>query len=104
MIGVLCCCGYSKCPRRPYAGIFFLFLALFRPCNGYLFLFSTYVVLVAAFLIFVCHILQNSCRLFCLLRLCSGLLRCVLVPGTLAFHLLYLDELRLFLFFSLTLL
>ena len=63
--------------------------------------------------IFLHHILQNTCRLswFVLLlfsffsssfSLCfsfflwSGLFCCVLVPGTLALHLLYLGELRLF--------
>ena len=47
-----------------YAGILFLVFVLFRPCSSYLFLFSTYAVLLAAFLIFLHHILQNSCRFF----------------------------------------
>ena len=50
--------------KRPYVGILFLVFVLFRPCSSYLFPFSTYVVLLAAFLIFLDHILQNSCRLF----------------------------------------
>ena len=56
-------------PRRPYAGICFLVFVLFRPCSSYLFLFSTHVVLLAAFLIFLHHILQKSCRLSCRLVL-----------------------------------
>ena len=51
---------------RPDAGIFLLVFELFRPCSSYRLLFSTYVVLLAAFLIFLHHILQNSCQLFCL--------------------------------------
>ena len=56
-------------PRRPYAGIFFLVFVLFRPCSCCLFLFRTYVILLAAIPIFLHHIIQNSCRLllFCLL-------------------------------------
>ena len=46
-------------------GIFFLVFVVFRPCSSYLFLFSTYVVPLAAFLIFLHHTVQNSCRLFC---------------------------------------
>ena len=61
---------------------------------------------------FLHHILQKTCRLFCFvaffliffsflfpffpLFLWSGLFCCVLEPGTLALHLLYLDDLRLF--------
>ena len=57
---------------------------------------SARVVLLAAFLIFLHHILQNSCPLFRLFRyyfliFLVWLVCCVLVPGTLAFHLLYLD-------------
>ena len=55
-----------------------------------------YVVLVAFLILH--HVLQNSCRLFCLLYLpfffsffWSGLFCCVLVPGTLAFHVPHLD-------------
>ena len=44
-------------------GIFLLVFVLFRPCSSYLFLFRTYVVLLAAFLI-LHHILQNSYRFF----------------------------------------
>ena len=52
-------------PHRPYSGVSFLFFVLFRPCKSYLFLFSSYVVLLAAFLIFLLHIFQNSRRGFC---------------------------------------
>ena len=38
---------------RSYTGISSLVFVLFRPCSGYLFLFSTYVVILAAFLIFL---------------------------------------------------
>ena len=61
------------CLFRPYAGIFFLVFVLFRPCSSYLFLFNTYVVLLAALLI-LHHIRQNSCRLFCLFSYFSYLL------------------------------
>ena len=54
-------CSHIFPPRRPYAGIFFLVSVLFCPCSSNLF---TYVVVLAAFLIFLHHILQNSCRLF----------------------------------------
>ena len=65
-----------------------------------------------SFLIFLLHILQNTCRSFCFLFLFSFVLFsfcfrfvfiffrlfafvfAVLVPGTLAFHLLYVGELR----------
>ena len=48
-------------PRRPYAGIFFLFV--FRPCNSYLYLplFSTYVVLAPFFMLHGSS-LHNTCR------------------------------------------
>ena len=52
------------CLFRPCAGIFFLVFVLFCPCSSCLFLFSTYVVLLVAFLIFLHHIIQNSCRHF----------------------------------------
>ena len=107
----------SCCFVRATAVILFV---LFCPCNRCLFLFSTYGVPLASncslsfpflsFPIFLHHILQNTCRLFCFvafflffpsflfsffsLFLWSGLFCCVLVPGTLALHLLYLDELR----------
>ena len=81
---------------RPYADIFFLVSVLFRPCSSRLFLFSTYVVLLAAFLI-LHHILQNSCRPFffvffvlIFLIFLVWLVMCSLT-GTLAFHLPYLD-------------
>ena len=89
-------------PCRPYAGIFSLFFVLFRPCNSCLFLFRVHVILLAA-LVILRHVVQNSCRfLFVLffLVLWSGLFCCVLVPGTLAFHLLCVDKLQSFLFFS----
>ena len=58
-----------------------------------------YVVLLSAFLIFLHNVFQNSsCRLLaCLLvTLCFlWFVFCVLVPGTLAVHLIYLDQLRL---------
>ena len=57
-------CSLIFPPRRPYAGLLFLVFVLFRPSSSYLFLFSTYVVLLAAFLILLYHILQNSCRFF----------------------------------------
>ena len=48
-------------PVRPYTGTFFLFIVLFRPCNSYLFRFSTYAVLLADFLIYLLASLpQNS--------------------------------------------
>ena len=72
-------------------------------------LFGTYahVVLLAAFLLRSCITFFNTpvvcfaspCFFFFLslfFFLWSGLFRCVLVSGTLAFHLLYLDELRWF--------
>ena len=59
-----CRLSFVFCLFRPYAGILFLVFVLFRPCSSYLFPFSTYVVLLAAFLVFLDHILQNSCRLF----------------------------------------
>ena len=83
----------------------FLAFVLFRPCSSFLFLFSTYVVLLAAFLIFMHYILQNSAFvlsfwfLFFVFGL-GGLFCCVLVPGRLEFHLPYLDYLGLFWFFS----
>ena len=66
-----------------------------------------------SFPIFLHHILQKTCRLFCFVSFVpffssifffflslflswSGLFGSVLVPGTLAFHMLYVDELRLF--------
>ena len=58
---------------RSFADIFFLVFVLFRPCSSYLFLFNTYVVLLAALLI-LHHIRQNSCRLFCLFSYFSYLL------------------------------
>ena len=58
--------------RRPYVGIFFLVVVLFRPCSSCLFLFNTYVVL-AAFFTFLHHIIQNSCR-FLFSALCWYLL------------------------------
>ena len=84
----------------------------FCPCNSYLFLFSTYAVLLAGFLVFFLHrILQNSFRLFCFVLFCfcflpflfffysfvwPGFFWCVFVTGTLAVHLTYLDALRLY--------
>ena len=56
-------CSLIFPPCRPYAGISFHVFVLFRPCSSYLFLLSTYVVLLAAFLI-LRHTIQNSCRLF----------------------------------------
>ena len=53
--------------KRPYAGISFLVFVLFRPCSSYLFICSSSARMIccfAAFLIFLHHILQNSCRLF----------------------------------------
>ena len=61
---------------RTPVGFFFLFFVffglmpvssssssfLFRRCSSYLFPLSTYVVLLAVFLIFLHHTLQNSCR------------------------------------------
>ena len=90
---------FCPLPFSAFCGISVLIFVLFRPCSSYLFLFSTYVVLLAAFLIFLHHILQNSCLLFfcCLFSSCfhyffwSGSFCCDLVPGTLAFHLPYLD-------------
>ena len=54
--------------RRPYAGIFFLFFVLFSPRNSSLSLFSTYVVVLAAFLTFLHHHIfqKSSPSSFCL--------------------------------------
>ena len=84
-----------SCLFRTYAGIFLLVFVLFRLRSSYIFLFSTYVVLVV-FLIFLHHILLNYCRLFVflvliLLIILVWLVCYVLVPGTLAFHLPYLE-------------
>ena len=60
--------------------------------------------------VFLRRIIQNTCRLFRIIfslfsslffsfsffSLWSGLFCCVLVPGKLTFHLIYLDELQLF--------
>ena len=121
-------------PHRPYAGASFLFVLfssvkhqlssscfvlataviffVFCPCNRYLFLFSTYVVRVflqpfLSFPISLHHILQNTCRLICivfffllcffsslfLFFLSSSVFCCVLilVPGTLTFNVIFLD-------------
>ena len=89
------------------------FFVLFCLCNRYVFLLSTYgVPLAIAAFPFLSHLLASHssellfvllCFLFSFLLfslflffLWSGLLCCVLVPGTLALHLLYLAELRLF--------
>ena len=91
---------------------------LFCPCNrSYLFLFSTYdVPLAIAAFPFLSRLLESHSSehlsfvllsflffsflvfsfLFFSRFLWSGLFCCVLVPGTLALHLLYLDDLRLF--------
>ena len=81
---------------RPYAGIFFLVFVLFRPRSSCLLLFSTYVVLLGAFLIFLITFFRTPVGFFVLflsfLFFWSGLFRCVVVPGSLrAFHLRYLD-------------
>ena len=102
-----------------------IFFVLFSPCtNRYLFLFSTYIVSLATFSFLsdllashsseppvVCFVLFCFLCLFCLFVLFSvfvfsspffffffglGLFCWALVPGTLALHLLCLDELRLF--------
>ena len=83
-------------PHRPYAGMFFLFVFL-SPFQQYLFLFSTNVVIQEAFLIILDHILFNSCfGLFCSFFsshffFWSRFFCVVLVPGTLAFHVLCVD-------------
>ena len=92
---------------RLYAGIFFPVFVLFRPCSSYLFLLSTYICcscslsdvlasqsseLMSAFFVYFSSYFPYFSW--------SGLFCCVLVPGTLAFHLPYLDELRLLCFFS----
>ena len=87
---------------------------LVRATDSYLFLFSTCVCgsyWGLFFPILLHDTLQNSCGSFCsvfsfplcffFFLLLSSLFKvwsfgCVLVPGTLAFHLLYLDELWLF--------
>ena len=76
-------------PRRRDDGVFFVFI---RPCNRYMLPFSTYGVLVAAFLVFWHHSIQNSRRFsFFSLYSWSDLICGVLVPGTLAFYLLDID-------------
>ena len=51
-------------PYPPALCRYLLVFVLFRPCSSRLFLFNTYVVLLAAFLVSLHHIIQNSCRLF----------------------------------------
>ena len=58
-----------SCRFRRYAMFFLLVFVLFRPRRSYVFPFSTYVVVHAAFLIFLHQILQNYCRLFVFLVL-----------------------------------
>ena len=85
-----------------------IFFVLFCPCNRYMFLFSTYGVLlaIAAFPFLSDLLASHSSKhllfffVFCFFSvlfslfsflLWSGLFCYVLVPGTLALHLLYLD-------------
>ena len=55
-----------------------------------------YLSLVLPFVLFVLFSLFSMLCVFFLFLLWSGLLCCVPVPGTLAFHLPHLDVLRLF--------
>ena len=84
----------SCCLFRATAVIFFV---LFCLCNRYLFLFSTYAVFfLQPFLSdLASHFSEHLpfvffCFLLFYFFLWPGLFCCVLVPGTLAFHLIYL--------------
>ena len=110
-------CSLIFHPRPPCACIFFV---LFRPCAQrqllsvpprfhstyvvpwYRIMICTWCVVFLAACMILHHILQNSCRLlrhflvpifhfFMFWRVCSC---CVLIPGTLAFYMLYLDQVR----------
>ena len=76
------------CLCRPYAGIFVLVFVLFRPCSSYLFLFSTYIMLV-----YSCSLsdlashspeLLSAFYFVFLVLIFLVWFCCVLVPGTLA--------------------
>ena len=78
------------------------FFVVYCPCNGNLFLLSTYGALLAiAVFPFLSFVLLCFLFLFFFVfpffscSILSALLSCVLVLGTPALHLLYLDELRL---------
>ena len=109
---LVCHLTYFFPPHRPFEPVSSpSFSCCFCPCNSYyMFLFTTWVCCSCrlSFLIFLHHVLQNTSRFsfvffysfFSFLShffLRSGLsVCCVIVSGTAAFHLLYLDELRLF--------